>query len=233
VIIVVGVLTALAAEQVVEQLHWRHTLHAAQELLLIDAKSTLGVSAEREAEAPCLAKEFRQLRDVLDIATASGRLPPIQAVYEPTREAWVLGSYPAISAGQLAPHMSHDEYVHVASAELWSEFLVRHRDVEVHDWTILRGMEGPGRSVSQPELAILRTALNEAIYEANLMRGGARGFSRSLLNLHLLSPAAAAGSWKEGLAHGHARPVCAPDNLGDTERILDSLEKPADIPQPN
>jgi hypothetical protein len=200
--------------------------------LLEDNRYILQIGGERDAEAPCLAAEFRQIAVALDTAGATGRLPPIQALYEPTREPWVLGSYPAISAGQIAPHMSHRDYMDVASAELWSEFLVRHRDVEVHDWNILRGMEGPGRTVGQPELANLRAALNEALYETNLMRGGARGFSSALRDLHLASPQQEQAWWNEGMVHGRGRPVCQGKGQADTERILRRLETPADIPPP-
>jgi hypothetical protein len=64
-IIVIGVLTALAAEQGVEWLHWRHEVRATEESLLPEVQRNLLDLSERVVVRPCLAQRIVELRDAL------------------------------------------------------------------------------------------------------------------------------------------------------------------------
>lgn len=64
-IIVVGVLTALGAEQGVEWLHWRHQVRETEERLLPEVQRNLLDLAERVVQRPCLAQRTVELRDAL------------------------------------------------------------------------------------------------------------------------------------------------------------------------
>jgi hypothetical protein len=65
VIIVIGVLTALAAEQGVEWLHWRQQVRTTEERLLPEVQRNLLDLSERVVERPCLAERTANLRDAL------------------------------------------------------------------------------------------------------------------------------------------------------------------------
>src|SRR3954454_15364100 len=99
-IIVVGVLTALGGEQVVEGFHWRHVVGEAREALAVDEKRSLQWVAERDAESPCVAREIRTLGAILDRAGDTGRLAPVPNVSGPARRPWTLNSYDAIVSSQ-------------------------------------------------------------------------------------------------------------------------------------
>jgi len=71
VIIVVGVLTALAFEQTVEWLHWRHVAAQAQERLVADTRQDLVNAAEWLAIRPCFEKR------IADLASALQRPDPL------------------------------------------------------------------------------------------------------------------------------------------------------------
>jgi hypothetical protein len=64
-IIVVGVLTALAAEQGVEWLHWRHQAAQAEADLTANLKTDLLNAAERVAVHPCTRARIAELADRL------------------------------------------------------------------------------------------------------------------------------------------------------------------------
>jgi hypothetical protein len=65
VIIVVGVLTALAAEQAVEWLHWQAQVRATEQSLLAEVQINLLDMSERVLVRPCQAQRAVDLRDAL------------------------------------------------------------------------------------------------------------------------------------------------------------------------
>ena len=65
VIIVVGVLTALAAEQAVQWLHWQGKVRAANEQINLELSRANADAQERIALAPCVYRRIDQLEDQL------------------------------------------------------------------------------------------------------------------------------------------------------------------------
>ena len=64
-IIVVGVLTALAAEQVVEWVHWRHQVEATQQRVSIEIQTNLNNAYTRLITQRCNDERLRNLRNGL------------------------------------------------------------------------------------------------------------------------------------------------------------------------
>ena len=64
-IIVLGVMIALGAEQVVEQWHWRGEVREADQRMRDDMRFDLAVASERFAIDPCLRPRLGELRDQL------------------------------------------------------------------------------------------------------------------------------------------------------------------------
>ncbi len=82
-IIVLGVATALAAEQAVEWLHWQDQVKAARQAIFREMGATnLNAFARRLAYAPCLEKqavEAGQILDALEAKRPPGRLTVFHA----------------------------------------------------------------------------------------------------------------------------------------------------------
>jgi len=113
-IIVVGVLTALAAEQGVESLRVRHELSELKAALDRSVRYNLAGAAERVALAPCLDARIAHLRDKLAAAGETWRADP-QAFAGPTSgalstvpEAYHTPYYPMVMAGWQAALASRD-----------------------------------------------------------------------------------------------------------------------------
>ena len=83
VIIVVGVLTALAAEQGVEWLHWRHQVQATEEALKPEVQGNLLNMSERVMVLPCLTQRTADLRDALLASGPHWRANPFPALEMP------------------------------------------------------------------------------------------------------------------------------------------------------
>src|SRR5689334_2469230 len=105
-IIVVGVLTALAAEAGVEALHWRHQVELAHQSLAFDLKRVMAWSSAEDEAAPCVGARLDEIERALDKAQASGRMPELGRVPFRGRGPWVLRSWSMVTYGQTLAHMS-------------------------------------------------------------------------------------------------------------------------------
>jgi hypothetical protein len=65
-IIVIGVLIALGAEQVLEDFHWRHETEAAREALNSDAASSLHSADSRQRQQPCIDRRLREIAGIFE-----------------------------------------------------------------------------------------------------------------------------------------------------------------------
>ncbi|MDB5454350.1 MAG: hypothetical protein JWO33_2928 [Caulobacteraceae bacterium] len=224
VIVFLGVVTALAAEQAVEKLHERYVIRDALEVLAETQPRMLDQTGVREGLTPCLAEQFEALQAALDQASATGRLPPIASVREPVRDAWTMTAYDSVVAGGALAFMPVKQRRYVTAQNLWSGYLQRNRDVEVHAWNLLRTMEGAGRPIADSELAALRAALSEAVYQAQLMRGAAAGMSTSIGDSKALPRQVVQAEWRKGFERGRTSFTCTGVGKSGGSRILDVLK---------
>src|SRR5215469_7813006 len=104
-IIVVGVLTALGAEQAVEALHWRHQVAAGEEELKDPFGREVRNAAIRAAQGPCVTKALAELSATLRRAESNGALPPLPVLGHPASPPWTVQTWePLLAAGTVA-HM--------------------------------------------------------------------------------------------------------------------------------
>src|ERR1700760_641614 len=76
-IIVIGVLTALAAEQAVEWVHWRAQVTEAREVVATELASNLVVAVTRLRSGSCTERRLDELALILDAGAKNGSLPPV------------------------------------------------------------------------------------------------------------------------------------------------------------
>jgi hypothetical protein len=231
-VIVVGILTALAGEQLVEKIHWAHVAEDARVAMKPNEASLLHDAAEREAQSRCLAAEFRLMQSVLDRAAATGWLESVPSVRNPARQAWTLSTYEGVASGQVLPHFPTAERGAVTGMYRWTVYMQANRDVEVRDWSLLRTLEAPRRRASDAELGNLRAALGEATYQAGVMRGAAHGLADRIASHGLLKLAELKQAWAAGLKSSSRLDTgpCATAPAKDTERLLRDLERPHEQP---
>ena len=76
-IIVIGVLIALGAEQLLENWHWRQRIDESDKALALELGELVGQAVVRVDESPCVEQRLDWLATVVDAAAASKRLPAI------------------------------------------------------------------------------------------------------------------------------------------------------------
>lgn len=104
-IIVLGVMTALGGEQIVDSFRWHGEVVEARESLDKQAADQLFAASERIDSEPC---ERRQLERLADIVNRNGRTPQVWRSATLPFRSWNTSSWTAATASGAVAHMSPD-----------------------------------------------------------------------------------------------------------------------------
>lgn len=185
-IIVLGVLIALGAEQIVEALHWRHEVESGREAVTTDLETIAGEAFERDALSACLGRRLQDIAAIIDGASRSGQLPPVGPIGSPGKRLWHLQSWNSLTAAQIATHFPKKDMLALGTTDAYLGEVAALNVQEINDWTVLWTIVGPGRRLAVGEEPQLRQALSHATYEAKLMRLASLQINEDVDNAHLL-----------------------------------------------
>ena len=167
-IIVLGVLIALGAGQVVEWVHWRNEVADARRALDREVAYDLGAVAKRQQEAPCIDRRLREIRSFLIGSTSglrSGSRPPLgqPQLWRPRTDAWQVAV-----AGQAAEHMPLE--MRLGYVRLYGEFqwYAQKAEDETDAWSVLAELDDPG-NLGPEDVASIRQARSRAQVAADKM----------------------------------------------------------------
>jgi hypothetical protein len=165
-IIVVGVLIALAAEQVVEEWQWERKANSAHTAIMEELAIDAGVFDERAIMAKCLEAKGQQVSDLLRVAHRTGTLPNIEYINGPATRPVVTAAWSAALADGTLPHLPEDfrkligiEYPMIADYP-------RNLDGENQLWYVVRLADRAPGPISETLLAQISTALARARFES-------------------------------------------------------------------
>ena len=140
-IIVVGVLTALASEQTVEWLHWRQVVAETREALNHELSFDLGVVETRIDQAPCMARRLSELTTVFELHANGEPLPLKRPFGQPDTPHLRTSVWETAIADQSTSHMPLDiklRYAGVYETVYW----LRERSTEEREaWTRLNAID--------------------------------------------------------------------------------------------
>ena len=161
-IIVVGVLIALGAEQVVENVHWHHEVEAERASLLQEAKDTLDGVALRQKQQGCVDRRLVEIRTALERHRRGEPVNVSGRIGYPIVQGASRGSWQIALAGQALPHMEHDDKLAFSDVfgafDLWD----RVREQERQIWYRLSMLNTPDLLTEQ-DWGSVAAAYNEAI----------------------------------------------------------------------
>jgi len=161
-IIVLGVLIALGAEQVVETIHWRKQVGEARHAMSSELGDSIGQSFERQRLFPCIERRLNEISRLLDAAEKSGRLPPLGEIGAPPYRTWIHGTWDTTRQGQTASHFSRTELTNLAAIYEFVDNIDRVALPEQSAWAEIATVSGPGRAIQPAEVVQLRLAVNQA-----------------------------------------------------------------------
>lgn len=184
-IVVVGVLTALAAEQLVSVLDWSAKVREARRGLGEELAEDLGKSEIRVRLAPCVDRTLDALATTVDEAARTGKLPALPRPNRPPYNSWATGVWQSALSAQTASHMSADELRNYTRVYQVIDRIAGAGPQEEAVWTTLFGLAGPGRAFDGADARVYR----EAIGQARNLNGLTAGFgvrARQIVNAHQL-----------------------------------------------
>lgn len=133
-IIVIGVLIALGAEQVIETLHWRHKVDSAKTSIDFEINDQLDYSEEAVRFGKCTGPFVDALEAAIlrhDSATI-GKLHDIRPPFEP--RPWRSTAWQSALSTQVADHLSQDELDKYAFMFSSFEDIRRTQDAIINDF---------------------------------------------------------------------------------------------------
>jgi type II secretory pathway pseudopilin PulG len=164
VIIVVGVLTALGAEQLAAWVHGRGQAQEAREAVRTEIATNLGTLEWRRSEGACIDRRLKEIAAVLDAVDAGKPTRPVLWIGRPS--TFPILTFQLESAAQsgrasLFPNAEQQGYSHIYGP---LQTYLEAGKAEQISWAHLQTLVGPRRPT--PEMvANLRLALEDAEYE--------------------------------------------------------------------
>jgi hypothetical protein len=151
VIIVIGVLTALAAEQAVEALHERGLAREAREAIAAEMQDNVNRIAFRQAQQSCVEQRLKEITGLLADWAGGKAPPPGLFIGDPGDFPMVQQRWQAnLNSGRFSRQSNAEQGV---QAEFYTELAILHEmgGREHYVWSELRTLElGPG--VLRPDL---------------------------------------------------------------------------------
>jgi hypothetical protein len=232
VIIVVGVLTALGAEQGVEWLHWQHEVQSARTTLKPEYLRIVRIGGERAGQSPCIGARIDAISGILDKAAETGRLPAIGPIDQPSRKAWSIRGWEALVSGQVLAHIPERERLVESSMAIRLDYAAHVRDEELTQWAVLGTLMGPGRKLQPGEIATYRSALGIAARNAGIMRVTVDSLPSDISLTGVVTHAEVAKAWQTGVDEGRHWLLCSalgtiPTSLSAAQGVLDRPAGPA------
>jgi hypothetical protein len=115
-IVVVGVLTALGAEQVAEWLHWRHEVEVQREALLSETRDNMGAATYRVSRSACVSDRLTELGEVFRRQARGLPLGLKRRIGRPALWIATTGSWDIAVSGQALAHMPQAEKLAFSNA---------------------------------------------------------------------------------------------------------------------
>jgi len=162
-VIVIGVLTALAAQQAADWLRWRDEVAQAKAVIATELVSNLTGAIDRVRTKACAERRLAELGQILDTASKTGALPPVGDIGLPPRTLLPRGAWDSVVASQTATHFPRLQLASMAANYKIIERIEQFSFPEFAAWHSLYAMVGPGRRLDPASEADLRQALSQAL----------------------------------------------------------------------
>lgn len=161
-IVVIGVLIALSAEQLVEAVHERQVATATRAAVRKDIEVNLASLSLRAKAEPCIARRLAELRQLINVWGTTGRFTTPKWVAQAPILGIDLSRYDAATAaGRVAMLPSEEQYRVGSLVNSLREYGALEA-AEGPAWARLRELQAGSAALSAGDRTIIRTALQDA-----------------------------------------------------------------------
>ena len=182
-IIVLGVLIALGAEQLVESLHWRGKVRDAKSAIHQDMAQSNRVFAYRVAAHDCVARRLDKIGEIIERSARHQGPANVGDVFPDIGNALDKNAWETSRAGQVLQHFDSKSLglygIYYLQLDNTGAFFIK----ENEDWGVLRVLRGDPNRLAPPDIAGMRVALMHASFENDIIAGIASdelGYSKAL-----------------------------------------------------
>ena len=182
-IIVLGVLIALGAEQLVEALHWRTEVRDAKSAIHQDMAQSNRVFAYRVAAHDCVARRLDKIGEIIERSARHQGPANVGDVFPDIGNALDENAWETGRAGQVLQHFDRKSLglygIYYLQLHNIGAFMLKEGD----DWGVLRALRGNPNRLAPPDFAGMRVALMHASFENDIIAGIALdelGYSKAL-----------------------------------------------------
>ena len=168
-IIVIGVLIALGAEQVVETLHWSAQVRDARIGLGEEMAHTNKAFAFRVAAHDCIARRLTKLNQIVEAASTHEAPPRVGEVIPDIGNALSNNTWDTSRAAQILTHFGREPlrvygtyYMQVGNVQAFM-------GQEVQDWGVIKVLQGDPNRLGPTDISGLRVAIQHAQFENDII----------------------------------------------------------------
>lgn len=180
-IIVIGVLIALGAEQVVEAYHWQTKVSEARTQLRHEIGHNLALLDDRISQQPCVNSRINELAVIVTKASASGHLPPLGSIGRAGGYTFPTSVWESLIAAETMTHFPAEQTAAISRAYRFIGQVHENDRAEEQAWLMLKTMTGPGRSIDPASISRLVEALEVARAENYALKFEKDAISRVLV----------------------------------------------------
>ncbi|MBV9549483.1 MAG: hypothetical protein JO256_07400 [Alphaproteobacteria bacterium] len=109
-IIVLGVATALGAEQALEWVHWQHRIADARATMVLELRDDDGPQAFlRAAAGPCFDRQLNGIRAAVEAGRSRSEIAALIRQYAPPIRSWDSEAWDAVFTSDLASHVTPNQ----------------------------------------------------------------------------------------------------------------------------
>jgi CRP-like cAMP-binding protein len=195
--IVLGVLIAIGAEQLVERLHWVHEVQSARAALAREIAVSNNHLAYRVAAEPCIARRLDALESVIEAAARREPTPHLGPVIPDIGNAFNDNIWANYRAAQTLPHFGEREQRLLSAYYLQIGSIRGLQEDETGGWSVLKVLQGDPARLGPVDIAGLRIALQHARFDNQLIAGIAADELETSKRLNIKPEAADASRVKE------------------------------------
>jgi hypothetical protein len=189
-IIVVGVLIALGAEQVVETIHWNAQVRDARMELGEEMAHTNRAFAFRVAVHDCVAARLVTLGDVVERAAKHEKMSLVGNAMPDIGNALSTNVWETSRAAQTLTHFSRELLRLYGSYYMQTANVQAFMGHEVEDWGIIKVLQGDPDRLGPVDIAGLRVAIKHAQFENDIIASIAEDELVTSRQLHVQVPGA-------------------------------------------
>jgi hypothetical protein len=173
-IIVVGVMTALAGEAGVEWLHWRREVAAAHAALAGEIADNSRVFAFRIAAGRCIERRLDALEDVIERVARHAPVPRLGPVLADTGDALHDNIWQAHKAAQTVTHFEAEDLARLSAYYQQVDYTRLGLQQETENEMVLRMLQGDPSRLGPAEIAALRVAIQRGRFVDTVLSAIAR-----------------------------------------------------------